>query len=76
MLEVREPDDVTKHRAVRVDPRGIPLKINPTQVSGAELLLQGHRDRFRHRALQDDVAPVAFQFFQQLGGRNLEGVLQ
>ena len=32
VIEIGEPDDVTKHRPVRIKPRGIVLEINPAQI--------------------------------------------
>src|SRR5437870_12974157 len=43
MFEVGESDDVTKHRAIRVNTRGVMLEMNSTQTSDAEFFAQRGR---------------------------------
>ncbi len=69
MLEVREADHVTKHRAIRINAGGIALEINPAQILRAQFFPQRRGDGFRHLALQDDVTPVALQFFREFALR-------
>ena len=59
MFEVGESDDVAKHGAIWVNPRGIMFEINSTQVSGAKFLAQRARQRPRYFTLDHNVSPVA-----------------
>ena len=76
MVEVRESDHVTKHRAIRVDAGGIALEVNAAQVLRAQFLFQRDGGRFRHLALQNDVTPVALQFFRQFARWNVQRVTE
>src|SRR5207244_13599681 len=58
MLEVCESDDVTKHRAIRVDSCGIIFEINPTQISGSKLRPSRRGQRLRHFALDHNVSAL------------------
>src|SRR5947207_13363318 len=48
MLDVCESDDVTEHRAIRVDSCGIIFEITPTQISGPKLRPERGGEPLRH----------------------------
>src|SRR5260370_1498716 len=59
MFEVCEPDDVTKHGAIRINTRGVMFEINPAQISGAEFCAQSAGQRFGHFTLDHDISTLA-----------------
>src|SRR6266508_5976444 len=69
MVEVGESNDVAKHRAIWVNPSGIVLEINSTQISSAKFFAQRACLRLGHFTLDDDVAALTASLFRDLRGR-------
>src|SRR5262245_41430927 len=59
MLEIRKPDDVAEHRAIRVDSRGVVLEVNSAQIASAEFITQRTCARRRYLALNHHIAASA-----------------
>src|SRR4029077_8132489 len=59
MVEVGESNDMAKHRAIRVNPSGVVLEIDSTEISGTKFFPQRPCLGLGHFTLNDDISALA-----------------